>query len=104
MDPTPHRRHKLLDANGEAIETRDIDITTLPLIDRADFPDLPDSMELRLLAPALILFHPRAELSIEVPLVEMDQLAGYVEKLNTAVLKQAMGEPPEDGQGYRVDG
>ena len=98
-----HRNHRLLDADGQPIDTVTVDIPSLPLIDRADFPDLPDSMEMRLLAPWVVLYHPLAELSLRVPLEDLDGLARYVKALNIAVLKQAMGEVPE-GEGYRIDG
>lgn len=105
-----HRRHKLLDFNGQPIETKDIDVKSLPMIDPEAIPDLPAYLEARLLnepglEPALVLFHPRAEVYRLVRLTTLpDSLPGHYEAINTAVLKQAMGEPPEDGDGYRVDG
>lgn len=98
-----HRRHQLLDQDGQPIETTRVDIQSLPLIDPAALPGLPDSMEGRLLAPWVVLFHPLAELSLQVPLTDLDNLSAYVETLNVAVLKQAMGETPEE-DGYRIDG
>lgn len=86
----------------------DIDIRSLPLIERGAFPDLPAHMECRLLArdglePAIVLWHPNAELHVLVRLTDQDRMATHVETLHGAVLKQAMGETPESGEGYRVD-
>ena len=86
--------------------TVQVDIRSLPLIERAALPSLPHDMEARLLQgdeTVIVLFHSRSELSIEVPLIDMNDLEPYVEALNEARLKQAMGEPPEDGEGYRVE-
>ena len=99
----------LLDSSGNPMpaSTVQVDIRSLPLIERAALPSLPHDMEARLLQgdeTVIVLFHPRSELSIEVPLTDMNNLEPYVEALNTARLKQAMGEPPENGEGYRVDG
>jgi hypothetical protein len=84
-----------------------IDIQSLPLIDPEALPGLPDSMEGRLfrekgLEPCVVLFHPMAEMHLLIRLTDLDNLGKYIEQLNYAVLKQAMGEPPED-QGYRID-
>lgn len=84
----------------------DIDIESLPLIDRGALPGLPNSMEGRLfnqppLEPCVILFHPQAEMHLKIRLLDLENLSKYVEQLNFAVLKQAMGEPPEE-EGYRV--
>ncbi len=98
-----HRRHKLLDQDGQPIETVEVDIRSLPLIDREALAGLPDSMEGRLLAPWIVLYHPHTEMSLQVPLTELDNLPRYVEMLNVAVLKHAMGETPEE-EGYRIDG
>lgn len=109
MSVGAHRRHRLLDANGQPIETQDIDIARLPLIEREALPGLPAHLEGRLLnqpglEPALVLFHPKAEVYRIVRLTTLpDSLPGHYEAINGAVLKQAMGEPPEDGEGYRVD-
>lgn len=96
-----HRRHRLLDQDGQPIETVEVDIPRLPLIERDALPGLPASMEGRLLAPWVVLFHPLAELSLRVPLTDLDNLPRYVEMLNGAVLEQAMGVPPE-AEGYKV--
>lgn len=110
MTDRPHRHRRLLDAEGQPIETMDFDVRTLPLIERDALPDLPDSMEGRLLnqpglEPALVLFHPKAELYRLVRLTTLpDSLQGHYDAINTAVLMQAMGEPPADAEGYRVDG
>lgn len=97
-----HRNHRLLDADGQPIDTTTVDIPNLPLIARDALPGLPDSMEGRLLAPWIVLYHPFAELSLRVPITAVEALEPYIETLNVAVLKQAMGEAPED-EGYRVD-
>ena len=104
-----HRRRKLLDVNGQPVETQDIDITRLPLIERDALPGLPLHLEGRLfnepgLEPALVLFHPKAEVYRLVRLTTLpDSLQGHCDAINAAVLKQAMGEPPESGDGYRVE-
>lgn len=98
-----HRRHRLLDADGQPIDTVTVDIPNLPLIDRDALPGLPASMEGRLLAPWVVLFHPLAELSLRVPLTDLDNLPRYVDMLNGAVLEQAMGVPPEE-EGYKING
>jgi hypothetical protein len=101
----------LLDAAGHplAAETVKIIIRSMPKIERDALPDLPDDIEARLFHvpdqdPCIVLFHPPSELHIEMPLTDRDNFAHYVEALNTARLKQAMGEPPDAGDGYRVDG
>ena len=87
----------LLDANGEPIPGPKIDIRSLPEIDRADFPVVPADMEMRLLTPAngaepmIVLFCPRAELHLEVPVTEMHNLFPHVAKLRFAVERLAMG-------------
>lgn len=98
-----HRRHRLLDQHGQPIETVDVRIPELPLIDRDALPGLPDSMEGRLLAPWVVLYHPHTEMSLRVPMTDLADLPRYVEQLNVAVLKHAMGETPEE-EGYRIDG
>ena len=100
-----HRNHRLLDADGQPMPTEDIDILSLPLIDRAALAGLPDSMEGRLfrkppLEPAIVLLHPAAEVYVLVRLTDLDNLQHYVDQVNVAVLRQAMGEPPPDAQGY----
>lgn len=101
----------LLDSSGNPLPASrlQIDIEKLPKIERAALPGLPHDMEGRLLAvpgddPAVVLFHPRSELHLLVPLTDLADLARYVEALNVARLKQSMGEAPENGEGYRVDG
>lgn len=84
-----------------------IDILELDLIAPDALPPIPRSMEARLLnkkglEPAIILFHPQAEVYVYVRLLDQKNIQKYVDELNGAVLKQAMGEPPED-QGYRID-
>ncbi|HXJ61877.1 MAG TPA: hypothetical protein VNU68_35000 [Verrucomicrobiae bacterium] len=101
-----HRRHRLLDYDGQPIATTDIDIPSLPLIDRDALPGLPASMEGRLfneppLEPAVVLFHPAAEVYVLIRLTDLDNLVHYVDQVNGAVLQQAMGVPPE-GDGYPV--
>jgi hypothetical protein len=97
-------------------QTESIDIPALQEIDRACFTGLPAAMECKLLnrpglEPAVILYHPKAELHVLMRLpsghdfgAEPWDIGSYVEQLNGAVLKQAMGEPPEGDEGYRVDG
>ena len=89
------------------LRLKNIDIGKLPLIDPEALPPIPNSMEARLfnhkgLEPCIVLFHPRAELHVLIRLTDRWNMGKYVEELNSAVLKQAMGEPPED-QGYRID-
>ena len=84
-----------------------IDIEALPLIDPDALPGLPESMEGRLfqergLEACVVLFHPQGEMHLLIRLTDLENLPKYVEQLNFAVLKQAMGEPPEE-QGYRID-
>ena len=101
----------LLDAFGRPIaaETVKIRIGSMPLIERGALPGLPDDIEARLFNvpdqdPRIILFHAPSELHIEMSLMDVDGLDRYVEALNTARLKQAMGEAPDAGEGYRIDG
>lgn len=86
---------------------KNIEIRSLALIARDALPPIPDSMEARLLEepelePAIILFHPQAEVYVFVRLTDAENIQQYVDELNVAVLKQAMGEAPED-EGYRID-
>lgn len=97
-----HRRHRLLDQNWQPMETVDVRIPELPLIDREALPGLPDSMEGRLLAPWVVIYHRNTEMSLQVPLTELGDLPRYVDMLNVAVLKHAMGETPEE-EGYRIE-
>lgn len=90
--------------NGE--ETEEIDIPRLDLIDRDALNPIPRNMEARLfnkegLEPCVILFHPLAELHVKIRLTDLDNIQDYVDELNAAVLKQAMGETPEE-EGYRI--
>jgi hypothetical protein len=83
-----------------------IDIFDLPLIDHAALPGLPASMEGRLfhakgMEPCVVLFHPQAELHLLIRLTDLENLEHYVNQLNVAVLKQAMGETPGE-EGYLV--
>ena len=85
------------------------DIRELTLIAPEALPPLPRSMEARLfnpkpgeIEPAIVLFHPLAELYVFVRLLDLDNIQQYVEELNVAVLKQAMGETPEE-EGYRIE-
>lgn len=101
----------LLGADGRPInaDTVKVTIASMPLIDRAALPDLPDDLEARLFNvpgqdPRILLVHRPSELFVEVSLLDRENLDRYVEALTTARLKQAMGEPPENGEGYRVDG
>lgn len=107
-DLVMHRRHKLLDADGQPMRTQDIDIRSLPLIERAAIPGLPAHLEARLfgepgLEPALVLFHPKAEVYRLVRLTTLPHsLPENYDAINTAVLKQAMGEPPDHPEGYKI--
>lgn len=99
----------LLDASGRPLtaDTVQITIRSMPLIDPAALPGLLADIEARLFnvpkqEPRIVLFHPASEMHIEVPLIDIDNLPRYVEALTTARLKQAMGEPPDAGDGYRV--
>lgn len=80
-----------------------VSILTLPEIDRRDFPDVPDDMEMRLLTPAngadpsIVLFHPKSEMHLEVPVVQMNDLKPYVARVREAVERFSMGVPPDDG-------
>lgn len=96
----------LLDSSGNPLPspTEKIDLTTLPLIERHALPGLLFDMEGRLLEgdePVIVLYHLRSELHIEVPLLDLANLPRYIEAVRAAVMKQGMGEAPEDG-GYRV--
>lgn len=96
----------LLDANGDPIPVRTVDLTTLPEIDRAALDGLPHDMEARLMSgedPKIVLWHRASDLHIEVPLLDRGNLSRYVEAIQAAVMRQAMGEVPEEG-GYRVRG
>lgn len=106
-----HRNHKLIDADGHPIRTEDYDVASLPQVDRTLFDGLPSQMEVRLFTregcePALILFHPQAELYVLLRLGHdfsagpMD-ISAQVADVNSAVLQQAMGQPPE-ADGYKV--
>lgn len=91
-----------------AADTVKIVIKSMPLIDRAALPGLPDDLEARLFnlpdqEPRILLVHPPSELFVEVSLLDRENLGGYVEALTVARLRQAMGEPPETGKGYRID-
>lgn len=99
----------LLGADGHPLnaDTVKITIASMPVIDRDAMPGLPDDLEARLFNvpgqyPRILLVHPPSELFIEVSLLDRDNLSRYVEALTTARLKQAMGEPPDAGDGYRV--
>ena len=78
-----------------------VSILALPEIDRRDFPDLPDDMEMRLLTPengadpSIVLFHPQSEMHLEVPVVEMNNLTPYVARVRAAVEAFSMGVPPD---------
>jgi hypothetical protein len=92
----------LLDASGNLLPApTKIDIRSLPEINRADFPDVPDDMEMRLLTPAngadpaIVLFHPQSEMRLEVPLVQMNNLARYVADVRLAVERFSMGVVPD---------
>lgn len=94
----------LLDASGEPIPVRTVDLTTLPEIERAALPGLPDDMEARLMSgddPKIVLWHRASDLHIEMPLLDRANLSKYVAAIDAAVMRQAMGEVPEDS-GYRV--
>ena len=104
-----HRNHRLLDSNGHPVRTEDIDILALPQIEREALDGIPDSMEGRLfhkppLEPAVVLLHPLAEVYVLIRLTDLGNLQYYVDQVNTAVLRQAMGEPPPDAQGYPTKG
>jgi hypothetical protein len=96
----------VVDDAGNPIPVRRINIAALPKIDPEALPGLPDDMEAHLMndigqEPMIVLFHPASELHIKVPVSEHENIGPWVEKLNFARLKQAMGEPPE-GDAYRV--
>jgi hypothetical protein len=96
---TMHRG--LVDMNGKLIPIpARVLITKLPLIDRADFSELPTDMEMRLLIPAsdeepsVIIFHPGSELRLEISLRQIYNLRPHVAKVREAVEQFAMGVPP----------
>ena len=66
-----------------------VDIRSLPEVNRADFPDLPDDMEMRFFQagdpPCIVLFHPGRTLFIEMPLTDLGNLVEYIAKLRTAL-------------------
>lgn len=77
-------------AAGAVLEaTATVDIHSLPEINRADFPDLPDDMEMRFLGqsdpPCIVLFHPGRTLYIEMPVTDIENLTAYVDKLRSAL-------------------
>lgn len=101
----------LLAPDGRPItaDTVKVTIRSMPLIDPQALPGLPDDLEARLFNvpgqdPFVILFHPLSELYVEMSLLDRDNIAQYVEALSGARLKQAMGEVPENAEGYRIDG
>lgn len=69
--------------------TATVDIRSLPEINRADFPELPDDMEMRFLGqadpPSIVLFHPGRTLYIEMPVTDLRNLTAYINKLRTAL-------------------
>lgn len=84
-----------------------ITLASMPLIERNAFPDLPDDMEARLFNvpdqdPKILLIHAASEMFIEVPLTDRENIGTYVESLNIARLRQAMGDPPDADDGYKV--
>ena len=88
-------------------ETVRITIASMPLIDRAALPGLPDDLEARLFNvpdqdPRILLVHPPSELYIEVSLLDREDLGRYIEALTEARLRQAMAEPPHDARGYPI--
>jgi hypothetical protein len=99
----------LLGSDGLPISA--IHIRDMQLIDREALPGLPQSMEARLYAPnsaddqpCIVLVNRLAELHVAVPLTEWQtNLMHYVNALNVAVAKQAMGETPDNEEGYRID-
>lgn len=97
-----------IDGRPLTLDTVKITIKSMPLIDRAALPGLPDDLEARLFnvedqEPRIILFHPASELFVEVSLLDQANLPKYVEALTEARMKQAMGEPPESGEGYQIN-
>ena len=96
------------DGEGKPTQVLSFDVQALPMIERDALPGLPKAMEGRLfnpgngMEPAMVLFHPFSELYLLVRLTDLENLPHHVEQLNIAVLKQAMGEPPEE-QGYRTE-
>lgn len=100
----------LLGPDGRPLNADTVKITigSMPLIDRAALPGLPDDLEARLFNvpdqdPVIVLFHRPSELHIEVPLLDRDNLPHYVEALTVARMRQAMGDAPDAGDGYRVE-
>jgi hypothetical protein len=94
----------LLDANGNPIPAQTVDVRSLPEIARDGLPGLPDDIEARLMGGeelVIVLWHRASDLHVEMPLLDRSNLPRYVEALQTAALRQAMGEAPE-GNGYRV--
>ena len=101
----------LLDPSGRPIaaDTVKVTIRSMPLIDRGALPGLPDDLEARLFnvpdqEPRILLVHPPSELFVEVSLLDRENLGKYVEALTVARLRQAMGDAPDAGDGYRIDG
>lgn len=96
----------LLDADGNPIPVRTVDVRNLPKIDPSALPGLPEDMEARLMPgdePVIVLWHPASDLHIEMPLLDRRNIETYVAAIRMAVSRQAMGEAPE-GDGYRVRG
>jgi hypothetical protein len=94
----------LLDARGDPIPVRTVDLTTLPMIERRALPGLPIDIDARLMGgaePVIVLCHRASDLHIEMPLLDRGNVAKYVAAIHAAVERQAMGEAPEEN-GYRV--
>ncbi len=99
----------LLGPDGHPLtaDTIKITIASMPLIERAALPGLPDDLEARLFnvpeqEPRILLVHPPSELYVEMSLLDRDNIERYVEALTEARLRQAMAEPPPDERGYPI--
>jgi hypothetical protein len=92
----------LLDASGNPIPVKTVNVTLLPVIDRRALAPFPQDMEARLMGDdTIVIFHPKTELSVEMPLLDRKNIAQYAAKVREVIERQAMGETPEE-QGYRV--
>ena len=94
----------LMDADGEPITG--LNLRNLPLIERDAIPGLPDGIEARLwstapVCPTIVLWHRTADLHVEFPVTALADAARFIAALESAVLRQAMGEAPEQ-DGYRI--
>lgn len=101
---TPLFRGNLVVSDTPAPDEQ-VSIPDLELVDRRDFPEIPDDMELRLYrgdAPehanaCLVLIHPETSLHLPLPLDDVEALGPHIAKLRAAVIAFGMGVVPPSG-------